>query len=123
MARPKRGVQKHAKHKHIQKQAKGYQGRSNNTFRAAKQRVEKAHQYAYRDRKQRKRQFRRLWIARINAGARQNGLTYSQFMAGMKNAGIDIDRKVLADMAVREPEAFQAVAQQAQQNLPSGAQG
>jgi len=123
MARPKRGVQKHAKHKHIQKQAKGYQGRSNNTFRAAKQRVEKAHQYAYRDRKQRKRQFRRLWIARINAGARQNGLTYSQFMAGMKNAGIDIDRKVLADMAVREPETFQAVAQQAQQNLPSGAQG
>jgi len=117
MSRVKRGVQASAKHKKVMKAAKGYQGRSNNTIRAARQRVEKARQYAYRDRKQRKRQFRRLWIARINAGARQHGLSYSQFMDGMKKAGVELDRKVLADMAVREPEAFEALAEQARAQL------
>jgi large subunit ribosomal protein L20 len=97
--------------------ARGYRGRSKNTFRAAIERVEKGLQYAYRDRRARKRTFRRLWIQRINAGARQYGLTYSQFMNGLKKAGIEIDRKVLSDIAVREPESFKALVEQAESAL------
>jgi large subunit ribosomal protein L20 len=99
------------------KAAKGFSGRSRNTFRAAIQRVEKSLQYAYRDRRVKKREFRRLWIQRINAGARLHGLNYSQFMNGLSKAGIELDRKVLADIAVREPEAFQALVEQAQTAL------
>ncbi len=117
MARVKRGVTTHARHKKVIKQAKGYRGRSNNVFRAAIERVEKGLQYAYRDRRNRKRSFRSLWIQRINAGAREHGLTYSQFMNGIKRAGIEIDRKVLSDLAVREPAAFQALAEKAQAAL------
>ena len=118
MARVKRGVTSHARHKKVLKAAKGYKGRSNNTYKAAKQRVEKALQYAYRDRRVRKRDFRSLWIQRINAGAREHGLNYSQLIRGMREAGIDVDRKVLADLAVREPEAFKSVVDQAQAALP-----
>ncbi len=114
MARVKRGVTTHARHKKVLKQAKGYRGRNNNVFRAAIERVEKGLQYAYRDRRVRKRTFRALWIQRINAGAREHGLTYSQFMNGIKLAGIEIDRKVLSDLAVREPDAFKAIAEKAQ---------
>lgn len=121
MSRVKRGVTSHARHKKVLKAAKGGFGRRKNTIRVARQHVEKALQYAYRDRKQRKRDFRSLWIQRINAGAREHGLTYSQFIAGMKHAGIDVDRKVLADLAVREPEAFAALVKQAQESLPEGA--
>ena len=117
MARVKRGVTTHARHKKIVDQAKGYRGRSKNVFRAAIERVEKALQYAYRDRRNRKRSFRGLWIQRINAGAREHGLTYAQFMHGMKNAGIEIDRKVLSDLAVREPDAFKALGEKAQNAL------
>jgi large subunit ribosomal protein L20 len=113
MARTKRGVTSHARHKKILKQAKGYRGRSKNTIRIARERVEKGLQYAYRDRRVRKRNFRALWIQRINAGARQHGLTYSQFMDGLRRAGIELDRKVLSDLAVREPEAFQSLVEQA----------
>lgn len=118
MARVKRGVTAHARHKKVIKAAKGFRGRSNNVFKVAVERVERAMQYAYRDRRNRKRQFRRLWIQRINAGARQFGLTYSQFMNGLSRAGIEIDRKVLSDLAVREPEAFKALVDQAQAALP-----
>lgn len=117
MARVKRGVTTHARHRKVIKAAKGFSGRSRNTFRAAIQRVEKAGQYAYRDRRVKKREFRRLWITRINAGARLHGLNYSQFMNGLLKAGIELDRKVLADIAVREPEAFQALVEQAQTAL------
>ncbi len=117
MARVKRGVTTHARHKKIIKQARGYRGRNKNVFRAAIERVEKGLQYAYRDRRNRKRSFRSLWIQRINAGARGHGLTYSQFMNGIKRAGIEIDRKVLSDLAVREPAAFQALAEKAQAAL------
>ncbi len=117
MARVKRGVTTHARHKKVIKQAKGYRGRSKNVFRAAIERVEKGLQYAYRDRRTRKRNFRSLWIQRINAGAREHGLTYSQFMNGIKRAGIETDRKVLSDLAVREPAAFQALAEKAQTAL------
>ena len=117
MARVKRGVTTHARHKKIIKQAKGYRGRNRNVFRAAVERVEKGLQYAYRDRRNRKRSFRRLWIQRINAGAREHGLTYSQFMSGIKRAGIEADRKILSDLAVREPEAFKALVEQAQAAL------
>ena len=117
MARVKRGVTAHARHKKIINMARGYRGRSKNTFRAAIERVEKGLQYAYRDRRARKRTFRRLWIQRINAGARQHGLTYSQFMNGLKRAGIEIDRKVLSDIAVREPESFKALVEQAESAL------
>ena len=117
MARVKRGVTTHARHKKVIKQAKGYSGRNKNVFRAAIERVEKGLQYAYRDRRVRKRTFRSLWIQRINAGAREHGLTYSQFMNGIKRAGIEIDRKVLSDLAVREPAAFQALAEKAQAAL------
>ena len=117
MARVKRGVTAHARHKKILGKAKGSRGRAKNTIRAAIQRVHKDQQYAYRDRKARKRNFRALWIQRINAAAREHGLTYSQFIGGMKKAGVELDRKVLADIAVREPAAFKTLAQQAQSAL------
>jgi len=121
MARVKRGVTTHARHKKVIDRASGYQGRGKNVFRVAVERVEKALQYAYRDRRTRKRSFRRLWIQRINAGARAHGLTYSQFMNGLNKAGIEIDRKVLSDLAVREPETFKALVEQAQAALPKSA--
>lgn len=117
MARVKRGVTAHARHKKVLEEAKGYRGRRKNTIRVARQAVEKAGQYAYRDRKARKRNFRSLWIQRINAAARDNGLTYSRFMDGLKKAGIELDRKVLADIAVHEPDAFKSLAEQAQAAL------
>jgi len=119
MPRVKRGVTARAKHKKVIEQAKGYSGRRKNVFRVATEAVTKAGQYAYRDRKQRKRQFRALWIARINAGARENGLSYSRFINGLKNASIEIDRKVLADLAVFDKAAFTALAEQAKANLSS----
>lgn len=119
MSRVKRGVTAHAKHKKVLKQAKGYYGRRKSTIRVAKQAVEKANQYAYRDRKVRKREFRALWIQRINAAVRPAGLTYSRLIDGLNKAGIDIDRKILADLAVNEPEAFNAIVEQARQALPS----
>jgi large subunit ribosomal protein L20 len=112
MPRVKRGVTAHAKHKKVLAQAKGFRGRRGNVFRIAKQAVMKAGQYAYRDRRVRKREFRALWIARINAAARQHGLTYSAFMDGLKKASIDIDRKVLADLAVSDKLAFAKIAEQ-----------
>lgn len=121
MARVKRGVTTHARHKKITKQAEGYIGRNKNVFRAAIERVEKGLQYAYRDRRNRKRSFRALWIQRINAGARAHGLTYSQFMNGIKRAGIETDRKVLSDLAIHEPAAFKALADQAQSALKESA--
>jgi large subunit ribosomal protein L20 len=121
MARIKRGVVAKARHKKVLALAKGYRGRNNNTFRMALQRVEKGLQYAYRDRRNRKRDFRGLWIQRINAGVRQHGLTYSQFIHGMKRAGIEVDRKVLADIAAREPDAFKALVDQAQAALNQAA--
>ena len=117
MSRIKRGVTAHAKHKKVLKAAKGYFGRRKNTIRIAKQAVEKAGQYAYRDRRTRKRNFRALWIQRINAGARELGLTYSRFIDGLAKAGIEVDRKVLADIAVKEPEAFKALAEKAKAAL------
>jgi len=117
MARVKRGVIAHRRHKKILKKAKGYYGARSRVFRVAKQAVIKAGQYAYRDRRQRKRQFRALWIARINAAARLNGLSYSRFIAGMKKASIEIDRKVLADLAVHEQAAFSAVVEKAKAAL------
>ena len=117
MARVKRGVTTHARHKKVLELAKGYRGRGSTAYRVAIEKVEKALQYAYRDRRNRKRDFRALWIQRINAGARQHGLTYSQFMHGIKLAGLDLDRKVLSDIAIREPEAFRAIAATAQAAL------
>jgi len=110
MARVKRGVVAHARHKKVLEQAKGFYGRRKNTIRTAKAAVDKAGQYAYRDRKVRKRSFRALWIQRINAAARIEGLTYSRFIHGLEAAGIDIDRKVLADIAGADPAAFKAIA-------------
>ncbi|NNG03673.1 MAG: 50S ribosomal protein L20 [Inquilinus sp.] len=121
MARVKRGTTNHARHKKVLKLAKGYRGRSKNTFKAAARRVEKALSYAYRDRRNRKRTFRSLWIQRINAGVREQGLTYSQFMHGVTLAGIEVDRKVLSDLAVREPDAFKALVDQAQAALNKAA--
>ena len=121
MARIKRGTTTRAKHKRILDQAKGYYGRRKNTIRIAKQAVEKAGQYAYRDRKVKKRSFRALWIQRINAAARAEGLTYGQFMHGLKLAGVDLDRKVLADIAMHEGEAFSAIVAQARSALPAQA--
>jgi large subunit ribosomal protein L20 len=121
MARVKRGVTSHARHKKILSMARGYRGRNKNNYRLALERVEKALQYAYRDRRTRKRQFRRLWIQRINAGVRAHGLTYSQFMNGLTKAGVEIDRKVLSDLAIREPDAFKALVEQAQAALPKTA--
>ena len=116
MSRVKRGVTKSARHKKVLAQAKGYRGRRKNTFRIANQAVEKAGQYAYIGRKLKKRQYRALWIQRINAGARAEGLTYGRFMDGLKKAGIDLDRKVLADMAGNEPEAFKALVETAKKH-------
>ena len=106
MARVKRGVTSHAKHKKVLKAAKGFYGRRKNTIRIAKQAVEKSLQYAYRDRMNRKRNFRALWVQRINAAVREHGLTYGRFIDGLNKAGIEIDRKVLSDMAIHEPQAF-----------------
>ena len=121
MSRVKRGVTNHARHKKVIDAAKGYYGRRKNTFRVANQAVEKAGQYAYRDRRARKRNFRALWIQRINAAAREHGMTYSRFMNGLKIVGIELDRKVLADIAVREPEVFKTLAEQAQDALAKAA--
>ncbi len=121
MARVTRSAPRRARHKKVLKLAKGYRGRSKNNYRLALPRVEKGLQYAYRDRRARKRTFRRLWIQRINAGAREHGLTYSQFMNGLFKAGIEIDRKMLSDLAVREPESFQGLVQQAQAALAPAA--
>ena len=117
MARVKNGVTTKAKHKKVLKKAKGYYGARSKLFKTAKQAVIKAGQYAYRDRRQRKRQFRALWIARINAASRTQGLSYSNLINGMNKANIAIDRKVLADIAVNDPQAFQAIAQQAKSAL------
>ena len=117
MSRAQGKVASRARRKKIIARAKGFQGRSKNNFRLAKQRSEKAMQYAYRDRRTRKRSFRALWIQRINAGARLSGLTYSQFMNGLNKAGIELDRKVLSDLAVREPASFKNLVQQAQAAL------
>jgi large subunit ribosomal protein L20 len=117
MSRIKRGVAAHAKHKKVLKRAKGYFGRRKSTIRIARQAVEKAAQYSYRDRRARKRNFRALWIQRINAAARDVGLTYARFINGLAKAGIEVDRKVLADLAVKEPEAFKALADKAKAAL------
>ena len=117
MARVKRGVTSHAKHKKTLKAAKGFYGRRKNTIRAAKAAVDKANQYAYRDRKNKKRTFRALWIQRINAAVRENGLTYGRFIDGLGKAGVEVDRKVLADIAVREPVAFKLLVDQARAAL------
>jgi len=117
MPRVKSGVQAHARHKKVIKAAKGYYGRRKNCFRTATQAVDKAGQYAYRDRKNKKRTFRALWIARINAAARINGLSYSRFMHGLMQAGIELDRKVLADIAVRDEAAFAQLAETAKASI------
>ncbi|MFM7620063.1 MAG: 50S ribosomal protein L20 [Alphaproteobacteria bacterium] len=117
MSRVKRGVTKKARHKKILKLAKGYRGRAKNCFRVAIEKVEKALRYAYRDRKARKRDFRALWIQRINAGVREHGMIYSKFINGLKLAKIDLDRKVLADLAVREPETFAKIVEKAKKAL------
>jgi large subunit ribosomal protein L20 len=119
MSRIKRGTTTRAKHKRILDQAKGYRGRRKNTIRVARQAVEKAGQYAYRDRKVKKRSFRALWIQRINAAVRAEGLTYSQFMHGVKLSGIELDRKVMADLAMNEGGAFTAIIAQAKAALPA----
>src|SRR3990167_8437902 len=117
MAHVKRGTTTHARHKKVLKLAKGYRGRSKTCYRIALERVEKGLQYAYRDRRTRKRDFRALWIQRINAGVRAHGLTYSKFINGLTKAGIDIDRKVLSDLAIHEPAAFKGIVDQAQSAL------
>jgi large subunit ribosomal protein L20 len=119
MARVKRGVTTHARHKKVLDLATGYRGRGSTAYRVAIEKVEKGLQYAYRDRRNKKRDFRGLWIQRINAGAREHGLTYSQLMHGIKLAGLGLDRKVLSDIAVREPEAFAAIVASAQAALAS----
>ena len=121
MARVKGAVQARARHKKILKMAKGYRGRSSTCFRPALQRVEKALQYAYRDRRNKKRNFRALWIQRINAAVRLYGLTYSQFIHGINKAGIEIDRKALAVIAVSEPDSFKNIVEKAQQSLAAAA--
>jgi len=117
MARVKRGVTAHAKHKKVLNAAKGFYGRRKNTIRIAKQAVEKSMQYAYRDRKNRKRNFRALWVQRINAAVREHGLTYGRFIDGLNKAGIEIDRKILSDMAIHEPQAFAALVAKAKVSL------
>jgi large subunit ribosomal protein L20 len=117
MARVKRGVTTHARHKKIVDMAAGYRGRASTNFRIAIEKVEKGLRYAYRDRRRKKRDFRGLWIQRINAGVREHGMTYSQFIAGIKRAGIEIDRKVLSDLAIREPAAFKSLVEQAKAAL------
>ena len=121
MARVKRGVTSHARHKKVLKLAKGSRGASSRLIKSAKQRVDKDLQYAYRDSRTRKRQMRGLWIQRINAGARLNGLTYSQLMNGLNKAGVEVDRKVLSDIAAREPESFAAIVAQAKSALEKAA--
>jgi large subunit ribosomal protein L20 len=121
MARIKRGVTTHARHKRVLEKAKGYYGRRKNTIRIALQAVEKAGQYAYRDRKAKKRSFRALWIQRINAAVRAEGLTYGQFMHGVKLAGIELDRKVMADLAMNEAASFSTIIAQAKAALPAAA--
>lgn len=117
MARVKRGVTTHARHKKVLERAKGFRGRNRTAYRIALEKVEKALQYAYRDRRNRKRTFRSLWIQRINAGAREHGMTYSQFMNGLGKAGIEVDRKILSDIAVREPDSFKALVDAARDAL------
>jgi len=121
MSRVKRGVTAHARHKKVLDKAKGYRGVRSKVYRVAKQAVTKAGQYAYRDRRQRKRQFRALWIARINAGARENGMSYSVFMNGLKKAAIEIDRKVLSDIAIFDKPAFTSLVEQARASLEAEA--
>jgi len=123
MPRVKRGVTARARHKKVLNQAKGFRGRRKNVYRIAKQAVMKAGQYAYRDRRQKKRVFRALWIARINAAVRELGMSYSTFMAGLKRANIDIDRKVLADLAVHDKTAFSKIAEQAKASALRGVSG
>ncbi len=117
MARVKRGVTAHARHRKVVKAAKGYYGRRKNVFRTAVQAVEKAGQYAYRDRRRKKRNFRSLWIQRINAACRELGMTYGRFIEGLGKAGVEVDRKVLSDIAVREPDAFKALVEKAKAAL------
>ena len=117
MARVKRGVTAHAKHKKVLKAAKGFYGRRKNTIRIAKQAVEKSMQYAYRDRKNKKRTFRALWIQRLNAAVREHGLTYARFIDGLSKTGIEVDRKVMSDLAIHEPEAFAALVESAKAAL------
>ena len=117
MARVKRGVTAHAKHKKVLKKAEGFYGRRKNTIRTAKAAVDKSMQYAYRDRKVRKRNFRSLWIQRINAAVREHGLTYGRFIDGLNKAGIEMDRKVMSDMAIHEPQAFEALVGKAKEAL------
>jgi large subunit ribosomal protein L20 len=121
MSRVKRGVTAHAKHKKVLKGAKGFFGRRKNTIRAAKAAVDKSMQYAYRDRKNRKREFRALWIQRINAAAREHGLTYSRFISGLATAGVKVDRKVLSELAISQPAAFAAIVEKAKAHLPKAA--
>ena len=121
MARVKRGVTTHARHKKVLELAKGYRGRGSTAYRIAIEKVEKGLRYAYRDRRNKKRTFRALWIQRINAGVREHGMIYSQFMHGLKQAGIELDRKVLSDLAIREPEAFKALVETAQAALAKAA--
>jgi large subunit ribosomal protein L20 len=121
MARVKRGVTSHAKHKKVYKAAKGYRGRRKNTIRVAKQAVEKANQYAFRDRKRKKRTFRALWIQRLNAAVRPFGLNYSKFIDGLAKAGVLVDRKVLSELAIMEPAAFQMIVEKAKAALPKAA--
>src|ERR1700681_1021834 len=122
MSRVKRGVTSHAKHKKVYKAAKGFYGRRKNTIRAAKAAVEKAGQYAFRDRKTKKRTFRALWIQRINAAVRPFGLNYSKFIDGLTHAGITVDRKVLSEIAIAEPAAFQAIVEKAKAAIPAAAE-
>ena len=117
MARVKRGVTSHARHKKVLKQVKGQYGRRKNTIRVAKQALEKSMQYAYRDRRARKREFRSLWIQRINAGVRSEGITYSKFINGLNKSGIKLDRKVLADIAYNNPEVFKSIVKKVQSSL------
>src|SRR5256714_9248435 len=121
MSRVKRGVTSHARHKKVYKAAKGFSGRRKNTIRAAKAAVEKAGQYAYRDRKNKKRTFRALWIQRINAAVRPFGLNYSKFIDGLAKAGIVVDRKVMSELAIMEPAAFQVIVEKAKAALPKAA--
>jgi len=117
MARVKRGVQSKRRHKKVLKQARGYRGNRSRTFKVANQAVNRAGQYAYRDRRQKKRVFRSLWVIRINAAARENGLSYSKFISGLKKANINLDRKTLADLAVNDKQAFTLIAEEAKSNL------
>ncbi len=121
MARVKRGVTAHARHKKVLDLAKGYRGRGSKAYRVAIEKVEKGLQYAYRDRRNKKREFRSLWIQRINAGARMHGLTYSQFMDGLNKSGIEVDRKVLSDIAAQEPDSFRLLVEQAKKALGEAA--